>query len=228
MPRRGQYEDIAGQRFGRLVATQRISDFGRSKWLCVCDCGNTKVATISNLRNGTTQSCGCYMVDRVSQSHTKHGGCKSGVDKRLYRVWKSMRQRCYLKSNYGYPRYGGRGIRVCKEWEDFGVFRAWALSNGYDITAERGKTTLDRIDNDGDYCPENCRFANSIVQANNKGINKRNVLIEYHGETKFLSEWARQFGLCYETLIGRLKRGWEVEKIFSAPTRNIKEGVNKR
>lgn len=134
-----------------------------------------------------------------------------------------MRQRCYLKSHQHYDLYGGRGIKVCNEWENYAVFKEWALSNGYDITARRGKCTVDRIDNNGNYCPENCRIVNMIVQANNQNRKSRNVFVEYDGETKRLSEWAYQFEMCYETLVRRYRSGWTVKQMFETPSHTTRK-----
>lgn len=134
-----------------------------------------------------------------------------------------MRQRCYLKSNQHYDLYGGRGIKVCNEWENYAVFKEWALSNGYDITAIRGKCTVDRIDNNGNYCPENCRIVNMIVQANNQNKKSRNVFVEYNGETKRLSEWSYQFEMCYETLVRRYRSGWTAKQMFETPSHTTRK-----
>lgn len=163
--------DLTGKRFGRwtVIAKSDFEGNGRKPkihWVCMCECGNTSIVAGNTLRNGTSISCGCVQREWVQQNKNRltHGGCKD----RLYRVWIGMRQRCNLSTHNRYKNYGGRGIRVCSDWEDYESFRRWALNNGYDPQATRGKTTIDRIDPDGNYCPQNCRWVDSKVQANNK------------------------------------------------------------
>jgi hypothetical protein len=172
--RKGQFTDISGQRFGMLTAISidhlsvQRNGCARALWKCRCDCGNETVASISNLRNGHTRSCGCLVVESASKTHFKHGD--KGKDKvdRLYPVWRSMKQRCQLPSMTHYKDYGGRGITVCKEWQDYIQFKRWAIKNGYDENAPRGKCTIDRIDVNGNYEPSNCRWVDMKIQAHNK------------------------------------------------------------
>lgn len=135
----------------------------------------------------------------------KHGG--KGT--RLYDIWKKMRGRCYNSNNPKYYRYGGRGITICEEWSDFSVFRDWALSNGYSDTL-----TIDRVDNDGNYEPKNCRWATQKQQANNRGYRVDARLITWNGETHSLSEWSTILGIKYKTLCERHRRGWQLPKLF--------------
>jgi len=170
---KGSYIDISGNRYGNLTAVSIDHRHGgRAIWLCVCDCGNKTTVSISNLRNGHTQSCGCLVQKKLNEANRIHGEAGS----RLYRVWKAMRQRCYLQSGKYYSDYGGRGIRVCCEWNDYETFRQWAYSSGYDPDAQRGKCTLDRIDVDGNYEPSNCRWVDMKVQANNRRNSKHRGL----------------------------------------------------
>lgn len=137
-----------------------------------------------------------------------HGGNNS----RLYMAWCNMKGRCYRPSMKGYHNYGGRGIEVCDEWRDsFIAFRKWALENGYKEDAKRGELTLDRIDVNGDYCPENCRWISNKEQQNNRQYNR---LITYNGETKTLAQWSEQFDMCYKTLQKRIEK-WGVDKAFT-------------
>ena len=135
---------------------------------------------------------------------------------RLYGIWKSMRQRCNDPGCKNYHRYGGRGISICEEWDVFPTFYDWAMSTGYDENAPRGQCTLDRIDNDGHYEPNNCRWVSNQVQSNNRRANHR---ITYGGETKNIGEWAIIVGISQSTLRHRLKSGWSIEQTLSTPLR---------
>lgn len=135
----------------------------------------------------------------------KHGGANT----RLYDIWKHMRSRCHRPSDPKYYRYGERGITICSEWDDFSNFRDWALQNGYS-----DKLSIDRIDNDGNYEPSNCKWSTNKEQANNRGYRCDTPLITWGGETHSLVEWSKLLNIKYKTLAERYRRGWKVPKLF--------------
>ena len=169
--------DLMGTRFGKLIVLKKSSQKAKSGSMfeCRCDCGNVVTVARCSLISGHTKSCGCTHYDFLSQikpSQT-HGFSRieNGKCERLYRIWLGMRQRCNNPHNSRFNIYGGRGIYICDEWNDYKKFRDWALSNGYDKKAPRGKCTIDRIDNDGPYAPWNCRFVDSHEQRINQRRN---------------------------------------------------------
>lgn len=160
-------KDITGQRFGWLVAVRPDGESldHHKKWFCICDCGGSKTVRITDLTRGKTQSCGCLRREQLNNARKLipkiHGGCGS----RLYRIWSNMKGRCTNPHNKDFPLYGGRGIIICAEWlHDFKAFQKWALSHGY-----RDDLTIDRMDNDKGYSPDNCRWATMKEQIANRG-----------------------------------------------------------
>ena len=155
--------DLTGKRFGRLVVISKADRVnGMIRWLCKCDCGNETVVYGNNLRRGTTRSCGCFRHEflmATCKAHITHGQ----EPMRLYRVWGDMRSRCRNPNHRAYKYYGGRGITICAEWDDYTAFRDWAFAHGY-----REGLTIDRINNDGNYEPGNCRWITMAEQNKNK------------------------------------------------------------
>lgn len=205
----GKFVDLTGRRFGRLTVTKRVAIDAkyRSRWECKCDCGNVKVVYAYNLANGHTASCGCLTRESLHAIASTH--CMSGS--RLYRIWCNLKDRCQRENHDRYADYGGRGVSVCEEWQTFEPFYEWAMANGY-----RDDLSLDRRDNDGGYCPENCRWATKVEQANNTRANR---MISCFGETHTLAEWGRICGIQADTIAYRIKLGWSVEKALSTPVR---------
>jgi hypothetical protein len=204
----GKRLDLVGQRFGRLTV---ISDVGNrhheSLWECICDCGNTTLVICNNLRRGTTKSCGCYMKERTRDVSTTHGQSRVGLTTLVYMCWGSMMKRCYNSKHRDFKYYGGRGIKVCERWHKFENFFE-------DMGNPPEGMTLDRIDNDGDYTPENCRWATWEEQQNNRG---NNHWVEFKGERKTVTQWERSLGMNKNTLWRRLYRGWSIEQALTTP-----------
>lgn len=212
--------NIAGQRFGRLTVIERVaSTKAQAQWRCVCDCGKETVVCSQDLRNGHTKSCGCYGLE-VSVSHTPSFSTHKESRSRLYRVWIGMKGRCNNCKNKAYSYYGGRGIKVCQDWnESYALFRDWALANGY-----QENLTIDRIDVNGNYCPENCRWVSMKVQMNNTRANRR---ITLNGETKTMAEWSESTGLSYETIRNRTIKGKPADEVLQMPKAGREKCGNK-
>lgn len=189
----GKKEDLTGKRFGRLVVLSRE---GADKCLCKCDCGTIKLIATSALRSGLTTSCRCYHRELVSSMSKRHGMSKT----RVYHIWTDMKARCSHENNKHYKHYGGRGITVCEEWlNSFDIF----YNDMGDPPTK--KHTIDRIDNNGNYEPVNCKWSTYTEQALNR---RSNVLISFNGETKTALEWAQEIGLPPTTIYGRIRRGF--------------------
>lgn len=194
----GMVHGLTGRRFDRLVVVSREpnSSTGKTLWLVQCDCGTRTVVQAGNLVGGHTGSCGCTKRDR--SPNLKHGMTRS----REYRAWEAMLRRCRRPTDSAYMNYGGRGIRVCGRWTKFEAFFE-------DMGECPPGMTIDRIDNDGDYEPGNCRWATVKQQGQNK---RNNVLLTWQGQTLCVAEWARRRGLSDGTIRSRIKRGWSVER----------------
>jgi len=184
---------MIGKRFGRLTVISRAEDGkgGRTRWSCACDCGGTTTTSGKNLRRGHTNSCGCLKSERSSEAHLTHGMTST----RTYESWTAMKKRCTNHNNPDYENYGGRGITVCERWADFENFYA-------DMGERPDGMSIERSDNNGNYCPENCSWDNRKAQSRNR---RSNVIIKYQGEARCMKDWAEELGINYKTLWGRLQ-----------------------
>lgn len=209
--------ELTGQKFDRLLVVRRVgtSKDGQKTYLCQCDCGRKKIVKSGNLRSGKTKSCGCYNSDRIKEQNKlnfKHGGSGS----RLYGIWIDMRARCSYKKSINWHLYGGRGIIVCDAWQnDFSVFRDWAFNNGY-----KDGLQLDRIDNDGNYEPDNCKWSSRSEQGNNR---RTCNYITINGVTKTISEWCDESGVKRSTAYNRIKRGWDGERAVTEKRQQVRK-----
>lgn len=194
----GEFIDLTGQKFGRLTVIQRVPNKkDKVMWLCKCICGTEIVCAGNHLKSGASRSCGCYRREK----RTSH----SMTSSRLYSIWANMKTRCNNPQSKRYKDYGERGIHVCDMWvNDFVAFHEWAISNGYS-----DDLTIDRINVNGDYTPENCRWITLAEQ----NINKRNnVFLTYNGITQTLSWWANELNVYKSTIGRRHKKGWSDEE----------------
>lgn len=199
----GRRIDITGHRYGHLVVHEFVEtrSSGQSLWECLCDCGNKSRAFAGNLRSGHTTSCGCQSSRNKKLTH--------GLSKTpAYKSWGAMIARCTDTTHNSFAHYGGRGIRVCSQWLDSPV--AFVA----DMGPRPDGCTLDREDNDGDYTPENCRWATHAEQGNNK---RSNVHLTYKGETKTLSEWNTHLGFPKGRVKDRYRFGWSTKDIIEVP-----------
>lgn len=210
------YIDLTGKRFNNLTVIERAESTknGRTRWLCKCDCGNETVVSSANLKTGAVKSCGCL---RKKPANKTHGLSKTP----LYRMWRSMIYRCENPNHKAYKTYGGRGITVCEEWHDFTAFKKWV-----DETKPNGNVTIDRINNNECYSPQNCRWADMATQANNRNSN---LSISYNGETHNLMEWSDILNFDYKRVHNRMhKLGWSFEKSIMTPVDDRKRNKVER
>jgi hypothetical protein len=195
-----RFVDLTGQRFGRLtvVSWAYKDDQRQSHWNCKCDCGGTSTPCGTALKNGTAASCGCFQRKVCGDNSRTHGMSKSAT----YRTWTSMKNRCLNPNNPKYPSYGGRGIRVCERWM---IYENFLSDMGFRPTGK----TIERKDNDGDYCKENCVWATSKVQSRNK---RRTIRVTIDGVSKSVRDWCEQYAISFNTVESihyRTKRTWQ-------------------
>ncbi len=199
------FKDVSGQKFGRLTALEHIAD---RKWKCRCDCGKEVIVSKVHLGNGHTKSCGCLskeVTSKRSKNAAIHGMCNSSE----YQSWQSMLERCYNERNHNFPKYGGAGITVCDHWKT--SFVNFLADMGLKPTP---KHTIDRIDGKSGYCPENCRWATPLEQANNRQNNRRFCFL---GITHSIREWSEITGISYSILWNRSKNQWSAQRALLTP-----------
>lgn len=202
-------KDLTGHRFNSLtVLTVGEKRKKHQYWLCQCDCGTIKEIRSDVLKNGQTVSCGCVARQRASDRLTKHGLSRSP----LYNIHSNMIERCYCPDSNRFHCYGKRGVTICDEWEDIKNFVLWAQASGY-----KDGLTLDRIDVNGNYEPNNCRWATPKEQSNNT---RRNIFEKHNGEVKTIKQWSEYCGIDYYTFHARIRKlHWPIEKALTAPVR---------
>lgn len=205
---------MIGKRFGRLIIINK-EDPGRkgeSRYNCRCDCGNFKIIYQSQLKRGKTKSCGCLQRESSRKVRYIHGMSNS----KLFNSWRGMIGRCNNPKNINYKNYGARQITICNEWATFNNFRIWAISHGY----VEG-LTIERKDNNGNYCPENCTWATKERQCNNRRNNK---IITFDNRSQTLSDWSKETKISRNTITKRLKSGWPIFEALTIKVGTIKTG----
>lgn len=202
-------KDMVGKRFERLTVISRHgnTNTGQASWLCECDCGKNVVVNGSNLRRGNSRSCGCLKAEKTSQAKSTHRMSQT----KLYRVWAAMISRCYNRNSSGFEHYGGRGIGVCDRWFEFENFYR-------DMGNPLPKQTLERIDNDADYSPDNCRWATMREQARNR---RSTHYLTIDNLSLSIAEWASRTGIKPSIISERVRRGWPHKEAAFKPTRAI-------
>ena len=204
------YKDLTGKKFNMLtVQSFAYIKESHAYWNCICDCGKTSVVCGSRLISNRTRSCGCLGPGLSrTRNATQNGASKT----RLYRLLYGMRDRCYNKNGKDYKNYGGRGIRICDEWlQNPNTFIQWANDNGY-----KNGLSIDRINVNGNYEPNNCRWVSAKTQANNR---RSNLIITFEGKTMSAAEWCELKGWNRHVIPERLRKGWSLERAMTTPLR---------
>jgi hypothetical protein len=208
-----QFKDIEGQRFTRWVVLGYAGQNERkaSLWYCRCDCGTVRIVKSNDLLSNKSKSCGCLQHEITAERNYKHGLATAPE----HQIWTQMKVRCNNPKNKGYKNYGGRGIKVCERWQ-----KSFA-----DFISDMGQRpspnhSIERIDNDGDYEPQNCKWATYTEQANNT---RNNHFLTFNGETLTINQWARKLGIDRRVLTSRLIRGWSVERVLGEKLHKIRK-----
>ena len=224
--------DIVGKKFGRYVAIKKVgkhiypSGASDELWLCRCECGIEKTVIKHHLISGKIKSCGCLQRDHRGDIRRTHGASHK---ERLHGIWLGMKNRCNNPKIDRHSSYYDKGIKVCEEWErSYEKFRDWSWQNGYkEEFDDNGRClySIDRIDVNGDYSPENCRYVNACVQANNRTSNR---ILEHNGVSKTVAEWGREYNITGDTICARIdKLGWSIDRAITQPVRRQKNNAIK-
>ena len=207
--------DLTGMRFGKIVVLSFAGyhEYGwedgvirKPAWLCRCDCGVEKIVRASNLQSRRVVSCGCHR-NEISRRPRKHGLYNT----RVYRIWQSMKNRCFLQNHPTYKDYGARGITVCERWLKFENFFA-------DMGHPPEDHSIERLDNDGNYEPGNCVWATRAIQARNR---RSNHIIEVNGLSLTIVDWAARIGASPSAIHDRIRRGWDMKRVVTEPVRRV-------
>ncbi len=203
---------IIGCRYGKLTVIKEVgvNKYGKKLWECECDCGNKVIHSSSELNYGRVKSCGC-LKHESGEMRKKY----NARDRKLYFRWSNIKGRCYNPNDPAYNNYGGRGIKMCPEWEmDFFAFRDWSIENGYNELL-----SIDRIDNNKGYSPDNCRWTDHKTQSNNR---RSNHYITINGVTKTMKQWSEEYGIAYHQVQKRIASGWSEQDAIQKPLRHKK------
>ncbi len=203
-----KFIDLTGQRFGRFVVIKQTKKdkFGNRRWLCLCDCGKEKIVLVAHLRSGATKSCGCLNKEII----TKHGHNRIGKQTGIYQSWYAMIQRCTNPNHKNWKSYGGRGITVCKRWLKFKNFLE-------DMKECPSELTIERNDKNGNYCPENCRWATRKEQARNK---RNSRYVTYKGKRWLFIELCEKYKMPYNIVYSRYYiHGWTLKRALTEPVK---------
>lgn len=202
--------DLIGCTFGSWTVLSRAQDKiykdnrHHRRWICQCSCGTVKEVDECAMKNGTSTSCGCTRKEALRKGASEKNRTHGMTNTRLYRIYRHMVNRCGNKNDIRYAHYGARGIKVCQEWDTFDKFAEWSFANGYEDSL-----SIDRIDVNGDYAPDNCRWATVSEQANNKTTTQ---LFTFAGKTQSIAQWADEYDIHYKKLWKRLHSGWSIER----------------
>lgn len=213
-------KDLTSNIYGKLTVINRADNKNKKVfWNCVCECGNTKTISRDSLMSGGTDNCGCLAHERRSKSKTKHGKSVRTKTTKEYRAWVKLKSRCYIKSDTGYKRYGARGIKVCDRW----------INSFVNFSLDMGKCpskyhSIDRVDNNGDYSPQNCRWATVSEQANNR---RNNRIVEFNGLKMTCAQWERHLLLPHHVVSKRLYYGWSIEEALTRKPKTYQLAMGK-